>query len=139
MKEMSDEELQQWLENNKQQLPAGEALSKDSGVYNMLFEALGKEPENSLPYDFAAKIARRVVAREKRSNELKYNLVAALIFIAALGFIYSLLAFFTPDQAFLLLKYKWILLLFPPAFMAIQYFDQRLVKARIFNSRSYNP
>lgn len=139
MKEMSDEELQQWLENNKQQLPVGETLSKDAEVYNMLFEALGEEPANGLSYDFAAKIARSVGAREKRSNELKYNLAVALIFIAALGFMYSLLAFFTPDQASLLLKYKWILLLLPSAFIVIQYFDQRLVKARMFKSRSYKP
>jgi len=134
MKEMSDEELQQWLEN-KQHLPA----DKDANAYRALFEALGEEPANGVPYDFAAKLARHVAAREKRSNELKYNLVAALVFLGALGLIYSLLVFFTPDQASLLLKYKWILLLFPPAFIVIQYFDQRLVKARMFNSRSYKP
>jgi len=138
MKEMSDEELQQWLEN-KQQLPAEKVADKDANAYRALFEALAEEPSNGLPYDFAAKIARHIGAREKRSNELKYNLVAALVFLGALGLIYSLLVFFTPDQASLLLKYKWILLLFPPSFIVIQYFDQRLVKARIFNSRSYKP
>lgn len=138
MKEMSDEELQQWLEN-KQRLSAEKVAGKDANAYCALFEALGEEPANGLPYDFAAKVARHVGAMEKRSNELKYNLVAALIFIIVLGFIYSLLVFFTPNQASLLLKYKWILLLFPPAFIVIQYFDQRLVKARMFNSRSYKP
>jgi hypothetical protein len=138
MKEMNDEELQQWLEN-KNQLPADRALNKDANAYRALFEALGEEPASDLPYNFAAKVTRHIQANEKRSGELQYNLVAALIFIVALAGIYGLLAFFTPDQASSLLKYKWILLLFPLAFIAIQYFDQRLVKARMFNNRSYKP
>ena len=138
MKEMSDEELQQWLEN-KQQLPEGDVLQKDANAYRAIFEALRKEPENGLPYDFAAKVSRHIQANEQRNNELKFNLVAVLIFMAALAASYGLLTFFTPDQASLLLKYKWILLLLPLAFIVIQYFDQRLVKAGLFNNRSYKP
>lgn len=136
MKKMSDEELQQWLEN-KQQLPKSDELSDDAKAYRTLFEALGEEPANGLPYDFSAKVTRYVRADVKRGNELKYNLAAAIIFIAVLAVIYGVLAFFTPNQALLLLKYKWILLLFPLAFITIQYFDQKLVKTKIFNSRSY--
>ncbi|MGZ3777925.1 MAG: hypothetical protein ACXVI9_10205, partial [Mucilaginibacter sp.] len=83
MKEMSDEELQQWLEN-KQQLPARKIVGKDADAYRALFEVLGEEPANGLPYNFAAKIARHVQAGEKRINELKYNLAVVLIFIAVL-------------------------------------------------------
>ena len=138
MKEMSDEELQRWLEN-KQQSPAEKVAGKDANAYRALFEALGEEPSTGLPYDFSAKVARHIRTNEKRSNELKYNIAAAFIFIAALAVMYGLLAFFTPDEASLLLKYKWILLLFPLGFIAIQYFDQKLVKTRLFNNRSYKP
>src|SRR5579872_3911549 len=110
MKEMSDEELQQWLEN-RQQLPEGRALPKGARAYRALFEALREEPENGLPYDFAAKVTRHIRADIKRSNELRYNLAAAFIFIAVLAVIYGVLVVFTPDQAPVLLKYKWILLL----------------------------
>jgi hypothetical protein len=135
MNEMNEEELQQWLDEKKQ-LPAGNALSDDAKVYRALFEALGGEPAGGLPFDFAVKVARHIQAIETRSSELKYNAVAGLIFIVALGVVYGLLAFFTPDQAPVLLKYKWILLLFPIAFIVIQYFDQKLVKVKIFSSRS---
>jgi hypothetical protein len=137
MKEMSDEELQQWLEN-KQQLPEGSTLRKDADAYRALFEVLGEEPENGLPYDFAAKVTRHINGNEQRDNELKYNLVTVFIFIAALAASYGLLMFFIPEQTPALLKYKWILLLFPPAFIIVQYFDQRLVKVRMFK-RSNKP
>jgi hypothetical protein len=137
MKEMSDEELQQWLEN-KPKLPEGSALGKDADAYCALFEALGEEPAKGLPFDFAAKVTRHIQANEKRSSELKYNLAAAIIFIALLAAIYGLLAVYTPNQASSLMKYKWMLLLFPIAFIAIQYFDQKLIKSRIFRNNANN-
>ncbi len=137
MKEMSDDELQQWLDS-KQQMPKGRAISKDTDAYHALFEVLSEEPENGLPYDFAAKVTRHIKANELCNNEWRYDLVVFLIFMIALAASYGLLMFFTPEQASALLKYKWILLLFPPAFIVIQYFDQRLVKARMFK-RSNNP
>ena len=135
MKEMSDEELQQWLEN-KPKLPEETILGKDANTYRALFDALRDEPAKGLPYDFAAKVTRHIQSDEKLSKELKYNFAAVLIFIAALGGLYGLLAYFTPDQASSLLNYKWILLLFPIAFIAIQYFDQRLIKTRIFRNKT---
>jgi hypothetical protein len=36
------------------------------------------------------------------------------------------------------MKYKWILLLFPIAFISIQYFDQKLIKNRIFRNNANN-
>ena len=133
MKEMNDEELQQWLEN-KPQLSAGDALSEDAKAYRTLFETLGEEPEGGLPYDFAAKVTRHIQAGEKRSNELKYNFLAIFIFIAIITGVWGLLAIFTPGQAPVLLKYKWILILFPVVFITIQYFDQKLIKTKIFRS-----
>lgn len=137
MKEMSDDELQQWLENDKQ-LHEGNALGKDASAYRALFKALGEEPSNGLPYDFAAKVTRHVKANVKRSNELRYNLFAAFIFIVVLAVIYGVLAVYTPNQASSLMKYKWILLLFPIAFISIQYFDQKLIKNRIFRNNANN-
>jgi len=137
MKEMNDEELQQWLEK-KPQLSADDALSTDAKAYRTLFETLGEEPASGLPYDFAAKVTRHIKAGEKRSNELKYNLVAIFIFLAVISAVWGLLTIFTPDQAPVLLKYKWTLLLFPVVFITIQYFDQKLIKTRIFRNYTNN-
>jgi len=133
MKELNDEELQRMFEDGY--FSSREPLNEDAKAYKTLFEALGKEPENGLPYDFAAKVSRHIQAEQKRGSELRSNLVAAGLFLAAIAIACCALAIFTPDTTSTLLKYKWILLLLPVAFIAIQYFDQKLVKTRIFRGR----
>jgi hypothetical protein len=59
-----------------------------------------------------------------------------VVFIAAIAIACATLASFRSDTIYMLLKYKWILLLFPVAFVTIQYFDQKLIKARMFDKRS---
>lgn len=137
MKELNDEELQRLFGDGYFSSP--EPLNEDGKAYKALFEALGKEPENGLPYDFAAKVTRHIQAEQKRGSELRSNLVAAGLFFLTLAAACCALAIFSPDSTSALLKYKWILLLLPVAFIAIQYFDQKLVKTRIFNDRSYKP
>lgn len=117
-------------------IPEVNSSGNDVNAYRALFDALGEEPVKGLPYNFASKVTRHIQADEKLSNELKYNFAAFLIFIAALGGLYSLLVYFTPDQASSLLNYKCVLLLFPIVFIAIQYFDQRLIKTRIFRNKT---
>lgn len=137
MKEMNDDELQQWLEN-KQPLPKGDELSDDAKAYHTLFEALGEEPANGLPYDFTAKVTRDIEADVKRGNELRSNLLATVIFIAVMGIVCGTIAIVKPTTTNILLQYKWILLLIPIVFMAIQYFDQKLIKGRIFSKNSHS-
>jgi hypothetical protein len=133
MKEMNDEELQQWLQGNPPLSP-GDILNKDAEAYRALFETLEQEPAGGLPYDFAARVTRHIKATEKRTNELKYNIVAFFIFLAVVAALAAFLAVFAPKQAPVLLKYKWVLILFPVVFIAIQYFDQKLIKTRIFRN-----
>jgi hypothetical protein len=99
-----------------------------------LFEALKSEPENGLPYNFANKVTRHIQAEQKHGNELKYNLIAAILFIVVLATVCSALAIFNPGTTSALLKYKWVLLLLPVIFIAIQYFDQRLVKIKMLRN-----
>jgi len=134
MKELNDEELQRMFEGGN--YSSSEPLNDDAKVYKTLFETLSKEPEPGLPYDFAAKVTRHIKAGQKRGNELRSNLIAAGLFLIAIAAACCLLLIYTPDTANVLSKYKWILLLMSVAFIAIQYFDQKLVKARIFNNRS---
>jgi hypothetical protein len=134
MKEMNDEELQRLFKDRY--FSSRELQNEDAKAYNTLFEALDKEPENGLPYDFAAKVSRHIQAEQKRGSELKSNLIAAGLFLIAMAATCFALAIFSPDITADLLKYKWILLLLPIVFIAIQHFDQKLVKRRVFSNRS---
>jgi len=137
MKEMNDDELQQWLDS-KPQLPADGRSGKDEKAYRTLFEALGSEPEKGLPYDFSAKVTRHIQTEARRSNDLKFNIIAALLFVAAVAIVCFALSVWNPKQAPELLKYKWALLLFPVVFVTIQYFDQKLIRERIFHHKPGN-
>jgi hypothetical protein len=132
MKKLNDEELQRLFEDGY--FSSKKPLNDDENAYATLFEALGSEPEGGLPYNFAAKVTRQVGTEQKLGNELRRNLAAALIFVVSLAIICGALAIFSPDTTLTLLKYKWILLLLPVAFIAIQHFDQKLVKTRIFRN-----
>jgi hypothetical protein len=136
MKEMNDDELQQWLER-KPQLPDNASPDKDEKAYRALFEALDKEPEKGLPYDFSAKVVRHIQAETKRSNDLKFTLIAAALFIVAIAAACFVLSVSNPTQESSLLKFKWVLLLLPIVFIAIQYFDQRLIKGKLFRHKHH--
>jgi hypothetical protein len=134
MKKLNDEELQRLFEDGY--FSSEKPLSDDEKVYATLFEALDREPEGGLPYDFAAKVTRQVRTQQKRNSEWKYNLVAAAIFLGLVAFISGIMAAYGIVNVSTLLKYKWLLILLPIIFIAIQYLDQVLVKARIFRSNS---
>jgi hypothetical protein len=137
MKELNDEELQRLIEDGY--FSSGEPLNEDAKAYKTLFEALNKEPANGLPYNFAAKVSRHIQAEQKRGSELRSNIIVAGLFLVALTAACFALVAFAPDTTSTLLKYKWVLLLLPVAFIAIQYFDQKLVKTRMFSNRLYKP
>ena len=134
MKEMNDDELQQWLERNAQ-LPDDASIDKNARAYQTLFEALDKQPEKGLPYDFSAKVVRHVQAETKRSNDFKFTLIAATLFIVAIVAAGFALSVSSPAQESSLLKFKWILLLLPIVFIAIQYFDQKLIREKLFRHK----
>ncbi|WP_259070051.1 hypothetical protein HDF24_24595 [Mucilaginibacter sp. X4EP1] len=131
MKEMSDDELQQWLDG-KPSIHGNVPQIDDAEAYRNLFEALDKEPEKGLSYNFSAKVARKIKTEQKKNNELKLNLIAAAIFMALLAFACGLLSLFKVDIITKLPPYKWIFIFGPIAFIAVQYFDQKLVKSNIF-------
>jgi len=129
MKEMNDDELQRWFESKRVQ---GEPTTEDGKAYSSLFEALSKEPERGLPYDFSAKVMQQVKADVKRRNDLKWNILAFAIFALIVAGVYGLVLTFDPKTLPSLLAYKWIFLMVPAVFIAIQSIDQKLVKTNIF-------
>jgi len=133
MKETDDDELQQWLEN-RLPLPEKNTVSEDAAAYRTLFEILDDGPAGGLPYNFAAKVTRRIEADEKRGSEVKYYILAALIFIATITAACSILTLFNPKVFVPLMNFKWIIIAGPVVFMAIQYLDLKLVKGNIFRN-----
>jgi hypothetical protein len=140
MKKMDDEEIQKWLEENG---PASgktnkELISDDARAYQFLFDVLDEEPLQGLPYDFAAKVTRKVQAEAKRTSELRYFIIAIAVVALVLVAIYGLLMLVKPgagpSYGSLLLQYKWVLILVVFSFLTIQYLDQILVKGKIFES-----
>ena len=130
MKEMNDDELQQWLDG-KPSIHRKVPLNDDAEAYRNLFEALDKEPESGLSYNFAAKVARKITIEQKKNNELKLNIIVAAIFIAVISTAFGLLTVFA-KVTITGLPYKWLLICIPVIFIAIQYFDQKLIKSNIF-------
>lgn len=134
MKKMNDEEIQKWLEENRQQnaeLPDGDAKS-----YDMLFNLLENEPDKGLPYDFAAKVTRKVQAEQKRNSELRSYLVSMAVVTVIIGCIYGFLLLVKNQQSVgvlaVILEYKWALILSIFSLITIQYLDTVLIKSNIF-------
>ena len=134
MKKMNDEEIQKWLEENgskTNELPTG-----DARAYNMLFDLLNTEPAEGLPYDFSAKVTRRVQAETKRNSELRSYLISIAVVSVVIAFIYGLFSIIRPQlgNGFLniVAEYKWELVLAIFSFLTIQYLDQVLIKSNIF-------
>ncbi|MBS1532876.1 MAG: hypothetical protein JSU01_21410 [Bacteroidetes bacterium] len=130
MKEMNDEELQRMFEEGH--ISSRKSLNEDEKAYSTLFEALNKELENGLPYYFAAKVTRNIQAQQKKNHELRSALIVAGLFLISMAILCGIITFVTPDTRSMMLEYKWVLLMIPIAFIVIQYFDQKLVKTKIF-------
>jgi hypothetical protein len=132
MKELNDEELQRMLETGKQ--TPRKSPGDDEKAYQALFEALNTGPEAGLPFDFAAKVTRGIATEQKRSNELRYNLIAGAIFLGLIALLCGIMTAYGTVDLPTILKYKWPLVLLPIAFIAIQYLDQVLIKVKIFRN-----
>src|ERR1700744_4789458 len=130
MKKMNDEEIQKWLEENSHansQLPPGDAKG-----YDMLFNLLETGPDKGLPYDFAAKVTRKVQAEQKRNSELRSYLISLAVVAAIVACIYGLLLLVKNQQSIglisIILEYKWALILSIFSLLTIQYLDTKFIK-----------
>jgi len=134
MKKMNDGEIQKWLEESGHKandLPAG-----DAKAYHMLFDLLSTEPAEGLPYDFSAKVTRKVQAETKRNSELRSYLISVAAVSVVVAVIYGLFSVARPQlgNGFLNIaaEYKWEFVLAIFSFLTIQYLDQVLIKSNIF-------
>lgn len=108
----------------------------DAKAYQFLFDALDAEPHQGLPYDFSAKVTRKIQAETKRNSELKFYIVSLLVLVAITGVIYGIIVLTKPNMSVgffaFIMQYKWAFILVIFSFLTIQYLDQVLVKANIF-------
>jgi hypothetical protein len=137
MKKMDDEELQKWMEENKLlNKETNGLISDDAKAYQFLFDALEQEPLQSLPYDFSAKVTRKVQADMKRNSELRSYIISLLAFLVVIAIMFGFSIFIKPgggpSYISVMLEYKWAIILTVFSFTTIQYLDQILVKANIF-------
>jgi len=141
MKKMDDEELQKWMEENRTIKNMDGPVSDDAKAYDFLFNVLETEPLQGLPYDFSAKVTRKMQAETKRSSELRYYITGLVIFTVGMVAIYALLSSLKSITAITpyitaLLQYKWIFVLAILSFLTIQYLDVVLVKAKVFKRQN---
>lgn len=134
MKKMNDEEIQKWLEENRQlndKLPVG-----DAKAYDLLFDLLETEPDKGLPFDFAAKVTRKVRAEQKQNSELRSYLISMAVVAVIIASVYGLLSLMKNQQSTgvlsIMLEYKWALILSIFSLLTIQYLDTKLIKSNIF-------
>jgi len=141
MKKMDDAELQKLMEEHRlSSVPkTGGLTGDDAKAYQVLFDALDTDPLQGLPYDFSAKVTRKVQAETKRNSELKFYLFSLGVCVAIIAVIYGLTTIMKPAAVTtylgLLIQYKWALILIAFSFLTIQYLDQVLVKANIFRGQ----
>lgn len=131
MKEMNDDELQQWLEEQNTGAEPND-LQADMRAYRNLFELLAEEPADSLPYGFSRKVAARIQGEKKRERIFGPYVLMLLIFAVLLAAIYALTLVYSPKSIQGLLSFKWIFILCPAVFMLIQHLDQKLIKRHMF-------
>ncbi len=141
MKKMNDEELQKWLDENKLlKKEDNDLISDDSKAYQFLFDVLDTEPMESLPYNFAAEVTRKVQSETKRTSELRYYIWALVVFVAAIAALFGISGLVKPganlDYVNGLMRYKWPVVLVIFSFLTIQYLDQVLVKVKMLRDGS---
>ena len=129
---LTDEEIQQLLEKGLSPNHTPGASENDLKAYQLLFDALKKEPPGGLPHDFAAKLARRVQAQKSRAADIKFYLLAVIIPVAVLAGACAVFALLgnkpATEMADAILQYKWPFIFVLSAFLLVQYLDQKLVK-----------
>jgi hypothetical protein len=134
MDELTDEQIQAMLDSDlKLSTDMSNGLEQDRiQSYRSLFEKLKREPEQSLPFNFASKITNQLKIRLKRRSDLRFNLFAA--FGLVVGFIaaYLLLSIvdFKAGNQFLfaVFKFKYLLIFCSIMLLGTLVFEQRMVE-----------
>lgn len=124
--EMKDEHLQSEIEKSGE---AGDSL--DAHAYKRVFDALRKEPDFSLPANFADRVVQAVSATKESSRDTLWLVLGITLFIAA-ATIAIVLTGFRPDVGvFRFLAGYPGLIVFGLAFiLSLQWVDRRLVRHR---------
>ena len=131
---LTEEEIQQLLEQGLP-LPGGDlppSSEADINAYRSLFDALKKEPPGGLPYDFSAKLVRRLQAEQGGAADGRFYLWVLFGLLVAVGGVCVYLATQSRETAAqmtgVVFKYKWGLIFALAGFLIVQWLDQRLVK-----------
>lgn len=128
----NDEYLQKMLEEGISEPEMNMTISdqKDFDTYKQLFAVLGEEPEAGLSYQFSAKLSRRISMSKERSFPFYWSV--ALVTLGSMAAICLAMVFI--DQRYhsglfmVLWSYKWAFVFGMACLLAIQHFDQKLVK-----------
>lgn len=133
MKEVNDEGLQHLAEQSGLiNTSLSSEQQRDVFAYQSLFNRLKAEPANGLPFDFAANVRRTMQQQAIRKNELKFNVMLFVVFIAILASAFGLLYLISPASSEQLLtmspRLKWSVGLALLAFWSIQLGSQSLLK-----------
>ena len=134
MKKINDDDIQRLLEKgiNETDPRLSAAEKEDIEAYRFLFKTLSAEPKAGLPYNFAAKVSRRIQAKANRVNDIRLYLLAGFLGIAGFVIAYGLLVFYNRNTATQFLaavaEYKWAFVLALVSFLTIQYLDQKLIR-----------
>lgn len=136
MKELSDEEIQRLLDGELHPAEEPGLINETENLkqYRFLFEKLKEEPEQGLPYNFAAKVKNRLQAQLNRKKDIRFYAISFIALIAGFAVFYELLAYVNATAGHLFItvafKYKWIVILGSVLFLGVLYCDQKLVKER---------
>ncbi|MES2276187.1 MAG: hypothetical protein V4592_09200 [Bacteroidota bacterium] len=127
MKKKIDDEIQR-----------GHLPNDDNYAYQLLLELLSAEPETGLPYDFAAKVKRKVEAEARQQSELRSFGLSSAVVALLTGIVYGLFLLLAPllggEFSQIAARYKWVFILGMFGVLTIQYFDQVFIKSKIFKS-----
>jgi hypothetical protein len=135
MKQYTDEEMQEWLDNGvlpagATEPPAGEAIAR----YQQLYNALALESPVGLPADFSLRVLAALPPEESPAAERSFHYWVVAVFVLVVAGVLVWLGFASIETADLLtelLEYKWMALFSLVAILLFQLADWRLLKHRI--------
>ena len=134
MKELSEEELKQLLEEQFEQDNNQGALCKDddAALYRLLFTVLAVEPSTLQNIDLAESVVEQIKTDELKKESIRYNLLVVLVIIAGILSAYFAINYISPvalNSALNFIEtYRWILVFIILCFGIIQIADKKLVK-----------
>jgi hypothetical protein len=138
MKELSDDELQQWLqqqleEDKNPELTNGE---DDPALYRLLFSALADEPVIAKNKDLAEAVIKQIQAEDEKHELLQYYIIIAAVLAGGVAFAWFAVNYINPAMVKPVLNfanvYKWVIAFTIISLAAIEIADKTLVKRKIF-------